>query len=149
MDTLNPVQQVFENQLTENPIIKELKENDELIMKKLGSLEIGQTEIEERLDEGAAQFKLLWTEVSKMNTSMDNLSQAFKVGIETLHKDIFHNKLDAAISNNTILVKENEELKHKLEKKESKDWDIKKIIIASILSLVILGLAIALGLKQA
>jgi hypothetical protein len=126
---------------------EELKGNDKTIIEKLSSLEIGQQETEERLDEGAGQFKLIWAEVKIMKNSIDKLGDTFTNGIEKLSQDIFNSKLDNAMSNNTKLAEENKELKMKLENKDSKDWDIKKIVIGGVMSLIIIALAVALGLK--
>ena len=145
---MTPQEEALQAQIIELPIIQELKENDVLIMEKLGSLEIGQTEIEERLDEGAGQFKLLWSEVKIMKKSIDDLGTIFNNGIDKLAKEIFDSKLDSAISNATKMAQENQELKSQLDKRDSKEWDVKKILIASLVGLALLGVGVALGWKQ-
>jgi hypothetical protein len=145
---LTPEEEALNGKIAGLPIIKELKDNDVLIMDKLGSLEIGQTEIEERLDEGAGQFKLLWSKVSDMNKSIDELGKTFNQGIDRLAKEIFESKLDSAISNATKMAQENQELRNKIDSQDSKVWDVKKILITALIGLALLGVGVALGWKQ-
>jgi hypothetical protein len=145
---MTPQEEALQAQIVGLPVIQELKENDVLIMEKLGNLEIGQTEIEERLDEGAGEFKLLWSEVKVMKKSIDDLGVIFSNGIDKLAKEIFDSKLDSAISNATKMAQENQELKKKLDSQDSKAWDIKKIIIGALVGLALLGVGVALGWKQ-
>ena len=147
-EELTPEQLLLNEKLGGLPVILTLKENDVLIMEKLGSLEIGQTEIEDRLDEGAGQFKMLWSEVKIMKKSIDDLGTIFNNGIDKLAKEIFDSKLDSAINNATKMAQENQELKSQLDKKDSKEWDVKKILIASLIGLALLGVGVALGWKQ-
>ncbi len=103
--------------------IDQLKANDVAVMEKLGSLEKGQEEIEERLDDGKIR--------------MDGIEQMIRDGDkrrDEQHSDVI-NKIDA---------KEMGELKAEIrkrnekdEKDEAKKWDLAKIFLASAVTAVI------------
>ncbi len=103
--------------------IEQLKANDAAVMDKLGLLEKGQEEIEERLDKGGER--------------MDGIEKMIRDGDkrrDEQHADVI-NKIDA---------KEMGELKAEIrkrnekdEKDEAKKWDLAKIFLASAVTAVV------------
>ncbi len=110
--------------------IEQLKKNDAAVMDKLGLLEKGQEEIEERLDKGGER--------------MDGIEKMIRDGDkrrDEQHTDVI-NKIDA---------KEMGELKaeirqrhEKEEKDEAKKWDLAKIFLASIVAAIVTYIALLL-----
>ncbi len=103
--------------------IEQLKANDAAVMDKLGLLEKGQEEIEERLDKGGER--------------MDGIEKMIRDGDkrrDEQHADVI-NKIDA---------KEMGELKAEIRKRNEKDetdevkkWDLVKIFLASAVTAVV------------
>lgn len=128
-EQLNDLEKSYLNRHVEElQVINELRDNDEMLLK-------GQKDIEERLDKGADRMDGIEEEVRGVKEDVKKLTELM---IESnKQRDQQHADLKHTIVNNEIskLKKELKDREQEIETKDSRIWEVSKIIITAILSI--------------
>jgi len=139
MTPLTPQQVAFETQLEQSPEFSRLKEVDQEIIADLEGLKIGQTALGAFVSEGFTKGK----------DRMDGLETMFKDHINTTkdnHRETMsaYTDLKTEIRDNKFkdLQGDNKALRDEIEERKKRKWDILKIIISGLVSLLVGGLAV-------
>lgn len=134
----------IDEQIKQTDTIKELQERDEEIVKDLEGLKEGQEKINEKVDTG---FEKGRKRMDGIEGDLKNLTQMLTNSDKK--RDEQHGAILNKITDNEIvrLEKKLAERDKLIEKKDTKDWDVTKIILGGISLIVVTAYLVGVGLK--
>jgi len=135
METLTPVQEAFELQVKQSPIICALEKADKKLIEGQNSIQEHLNEVDDRLEEGSAVMKGLIVDVKEVFNFMHTQAQrSEQMHLET--KDALKDHKYQDIKD------ENKALKLKFEEAKKRRWDIVKGLLLLMAGSLISGVSV-------
>jgi len=134
----------IDEQIKQTDTVKLLQERDEEIVKDLEGLKEGQEKINEKVDIGFEKGR------KRMDGIEGELKDVKRMLVDSGKKrDEQHTAILNKITDNEIvrLEKKLGEREKQIEKKDSKEWELAKIILTAVISIVITIYLVGTGIK--
>ena len=134
---LTPQAQALETQLTQSPLICELQETDEKLLKGQKGIQEHLSEVDERLEDGSKVMAELKSDIKGLSNIFNN----HVTRTEQMHQEIKSEIKDNKYQDMKAELKEKSE---EVENTKRKIWDVFKLFLTGVVSIAVGGASVYL-----